>query len=336
MKNSELKKLIKDPFLLKQLYQANTVKNPLGGRKSITPAVDIIVKAYNVFALSDKNVKDIVKNYDTKSPLAKLSFLHFLEIEDQSKVMREISSSTNVDTKKSGNLFQAKSRISKIEDLEGGARLPEEIVEKIQEQSSIAPFFIQDYILNLFKDYFPLRASDKINGYLTDLINTNYNDIYETYGDVEKFVELFRNDLLQFIIQNSIGSVNINTVKDYKGYNVSDSITVEKVRGLKRSAVYLDGVIYIDRAKLRDEYNKKTYSKAAYEETGLAKLPGDRRTDVIPLFTSEKQYAAFVLEREYLRGTREQGDLADDLYVSSLQRYGSLLTGQCIHQHLLF
>ena len=315
---AQLKKLIKDPFLLKQLYQANTAKNPLGGRKSITPAVDIMVKAYNVFALSDKNVKDIVKNYDTKSPLAKLSFLHFLEIEDQSKVMREISSSTNVDTKKSGNLFQAKSRISKIEDLEGGARLPEEIVEKIQEQSSIAPFFIQDYILNLFKDYFPLRASDKINGYLTDLINTNYNDIYETYGDVEKFVELFRNDLLQFIIQNSIGSVNINTVKDYKGYSVNDSVTVEKVRGLRRSAVYLDGVIYIDRAKLRDEYNKKTYSKAEYEETGLAKLPGDRRTDVIPLFTSEKQYAAFVLEREYLRGTREQGDLADDLYESSL------------------
>ena len=315
---AQLKKLIKDPFLLKQLYQANSGKNPLGGRKSITPAVDIMVKAYNVFALSDKNVKDIVENYDTKSPLAKLSFLHFLEMEDQSKVMREISSSTNVDTKKSGNLFQAKSRITKLEDLEGGARLPEEVVKKIQEQSSIAPFFIQDYILNLFKDYFPLRASDKINGYLTDLINTNYNEIYETYGDVEKFVELFRNDLLQFIIQNSIGSVNINTVKDYKGYSVSDSIAVEKVRGLKRSAVYLDGVIYIDRAKLRDEYNKKTYSKAAYEETGLAKLPGDRRTDVIPLFTSEKQYAAFVLEREYLRGTREQGDLADDLYESSL------------------
>jgi hypothetical protein len=315
---AQLKKLIKDPFLLKQLYQANAAKNPLGGRKSITPAVDIIVKAYNVFALSDKNVKDIVKNYDTKSPLAKLSFLHFLEIEDQSKVMREISSSTNVDTKKSGNLFQAKSRISKIEDLEGGARLPEEIVEKIQEQSSIAPFFIQDYILNLFKDYFPLRASDKINGYLTYIINNNYNDIYEAYGDIEKFVELFRNDLLQFIIQNSIGSVNINTVKDYKGYSINDSVTVEKVRGLRRSAVYLDGVIYIDRAKLRDEYNKKTYSKAAYEETGLAKLPGDRRTDVIPLFTSEKQYAAFVLEREYLRGTREQGDLADDLYESSL------------------
>jgi hypothetical protein len=314
----KLKAANADSFLLKQLYQANTGKNPLGGKKSITPAVDIMVKAYNVFALSDKNIKDIVENYNTKSPLAKLAFLHFLEIEDQSKVMREISSSTNVDTKKSGNLFQAKSRLSKIEDLEGGARLPEEIAKKIQEQSSIAPFFIQDYILNLFKDYFPLRASDKINGYLTDLINNNYNDIYEAYGDVEKFVELFRNDLLQFIIQNSIGSVNINTVKDYKGYNVSDSITVDKVRGLKRSAVYLDGVIYIDRAKLRDEYNKKTYSKVEYEETGLSKLPADRRTDVITLFNSEKQYAAFVLEREYLRGTREQGDLDNDLYESSL------------------
>jgi hypothetical protein len=315
---AQLKKLIKDPFLLKQLYQANTGKNPLGGKKSITPAVDIMVKAYNVFAISDENIKNIVETYNTKSPLAKLSFLHFLELEDQSKVMREISSATNVDTKKSGNLFQAKSRISKIEDLEGGARLPEEVTKKIQEQSSIAPFFIQDYILNLFKDYFPLRASDKINGYLTDLINNNYNDIYENYGNIEKFVELFRNDLLQFIVQNSIGSVNINTIKDYKGYSVNDSITVEKVRGLKRSAVYSDGVIYIDRAKLRDEYNKKTYSKAEYEETGLAKLPADRRTDVVTLFTSEKQYAAFVLEREYLRGTREQGDLENDLYESSL------------------
>ena len=315
---AELKKLIKDPFLLKQLYQSNTGKNPLGGKKSITPAVDIMVRAYNVFAISDKNIKDIVETYNTKSPLAKLSFLHFLELEEQSKVMREISSATNVDTKKSGNLFQAKSKITKIEDLEGGARLPEEIAKKIQEQSSIAPFFIQDYILNLFKDYFPLRASDKINGYLTDVINNNYNDIYETYGNLEKFVELFRNDLLQFIVQNSIGSVNINTIKDYKGYSVSDSVTVEKVRGLKRSAVYSDGVIYIDRAKLRDEYNKKTYSKAEYEETGLSKLPADRRTDVVTLFTSEKQYAAFVLEREYLRGTREQGDLANDLYESSL------------------
>ena len=36
------------------------------------------------------------------------------------------------------------------------------------------------------------------------------------------------------------------------------------------------------------------------------------------MFTSEKQYAAFVLEREYLRGTREQGDLENDLYESSL------------------
>jgi hypothetical protein len=224
-----------------------------------------MVKAYNVFAISDENIKNIVKTYNTKSPLAKLSFLHFLELEDQSKVMREISSATNVDTKKSGNLFQAKSRISKIEDLEGGARLPEEVAKKIQDQSSIAPFFIQDYILNLFKDYFPLRASDKINGYLTDLINNNYNDIYENYGNIEKFVELFRNDLLQFIVQNSIGSVNINTIKDYKGYSVNDSVTVEKVRGLKRSAIYSDGVIYIDRAKLRDEYNKKTYSKAEYE-----------------------------------------------------------------------
>jgi len=314
----ELKKRLKDPFLLKQLYNANTRKNPLGSKKSLTAAVDIMTKAYNVYAISDDNIKEIVQKQYKRSPLAKLAFIHFLEIEDQAQVMREISSSTNVDTKKSGNLYQAKSRLSKLEQLEEGSRLPNEITVKLENESSIAPFFIQDYILNVFKDYFPLRASNAINTYLTDIVNNNYNIIREEYGDVDSFVDLFRNDLLQFIIQNSIGSVDINTVKDYKGYAVSDTIDVEKVRGLKRSAVYYEGKIYLDRAKLREEYNNKTYSKAEYEETGLAKLPFDKRTDVIPLFSSEKQYTAFVLEREYLRATRDRGDFSEDIYEKGL------------------
>jgi hypothetical protein len=219
------------------------------------------MKAYNVYALSDNNIKKIVENQERRSPLAMLSFIHFLEVEDQAQVMREISSSTNVDTKKSGNLYQAKSRISKLEQLEDGTRLPNEITLKLENESSIAPFFIQDYILNVFQDYFPLRASNTINSYLVDIINKNYNTIREEYKDVESFVDLFRNDLLQFIIQNSIGSVDISTVKDYKGYAVNDAIDVEKVRGLKRSAVYYEGKIYLDRAKLREEYSNKTYSK---------------------------------------------------------------------------
>ena len=314
----ELKKKISDNFLNKVLFNTNTLKNPIGSRKSIPSSVDLMMKAYNIYAISDNNIKDIVRNYDTRSPLAKLAFLHFLEIEDQAKVMREISSSTNVDTKKSGNLFQAKSRISKLEELEGGNSLPKEVAIKIETESPISAFFIQDYILNVFMDYFPLRASDKINTYLSDIVNNNYNDIYEAYGDVDTFIDLFRNDLLQFIIQNSIGSVDINTIANYKGYAVNDSIDVEKVKGLKRSAVYYEGKIYIDRVKLREEYNNKTYSKAAYEETGLAKLPADKRTDVVPLFSSEKQYAAFVLEREYLRATREQGSFTDDIYEQGL------------------
>ena len=315
----DLKNRIKDDkYLLKRLYDLNNRYNPLASKKSLTSAVDIMMKAYNVYALSDNNIKKIVENREKRSPLAMLSFIHFLEVEDQAQVMREISSSTNVDTKKSGNLYQAKSRISKLEQLEEGIRLPYEVTLKLENESSIAPFFIQDYILNVFKDYFPLRASDKINTYLTDIINNNYNTIREEYKDVDSFVDLFRNDLLQFIIQNSIGSVDINTVKDYKGYAVSDSIDVEKVRGLKRSAVYYEGKIYLDRAKLREEYNNKTYSKAEYEETGLAKLPADKRTDVIPLFSSEKQYAAFVLEREYLRATRDRGNFTEDNYEKGL------------------
>ena len=315
----DLKNRIKDDkYLLKRLYDLNNKYNPLASKKSLTAAVDIMMKAYNVYALSDNNIKKIIENGEKRSPLAMLSFIHFLEVEDQAQVMREVSSSTNVDTKKSGNLYQAKSRISKLEQLEEGTRLPNEITLKLENESSIAPFFIQDYILNVFQDYFPLRASNTINSYLTDIINKNYNTIREEYKDVESFVDLFRNDLLQFIIQNSIGSVDISTVKDYKGYAVNDTIDVEKVRGLKRSAVYYEGKIYLDRAKLREEYNNKTYSKAEYEETGLAKLPADKRTDVIPLFSSEKQYTAFVLEREYLRATTDRGNFSEDIYEKGL------------------
>jgi len=292
----------------KKTLLSNSISKYLGGKKSIGPAVDIFMRAFNISSFTPDDISNIVASGDRNSVNAQLAFLHFLELEEQSKVMIQISRATNVDTRKSGNLFQAQSRITKLEELQEGNRLPEEVVNNIVNDSPISAFFIQDYLLNIFKDYFPLRANTVINNYLSDYISTNYNKILNEYKDVDTFISKFRNDILQFIMQNSIGVVDIDSIKTYKGFSLenSDTAPVEKIRGLVKSAAYIDGKIYVDRELLRKEYNQKLYNTDSYGQGTLYALPKDLSTDLIPYFSTEKQYAGFVLEREFLRGTKER------------------------------
>jgi hypothetical protein len=292
----------------KKVLNSNSISKYLGGKKSIGPAVDLFIKGFGKESFTADDIKNIVSSNDRKSSAAQLAFLHFLEIEEQSKVMIQIARATNVDTRKSGNLFQAQSRITRLEELQEGDRLPKEVVDRIINESPISAFFIQDYLLNVFKDYFPLRANNVINSYISDYISNNYNKILNEYKDVDTFISRFRNDILQFIMQNSIGVVDIDSVKTYKGFSLenTDTASIEKTRGLVKSAAYIDGKIYVDRELLRKEYNQKLYNLDTYGQGTLYSLPKDLSTDLIPYFSTEKQYAGFVLEREFLRGTTER------------------------------
>ena len=296
---------VKNAIIQEFLYLYDPKEKYAGSKKSIAPIVDSILKKSDAKTLNLNDLKEIVENNDKSSTKAHLAFLHFLELQEQANVMISITRATNVDTVKSGNLFQSQLRINKLEELEDAGRLPVEIINKITKDSPISAFFVQNYIVNIFKDYFPIRANENLNDYLSDYVTNNINEIYSKYDDVESFISKFRNDFIQFIMQNTFGVVDINNTTSYKGFGLESrtEIPVETVKGLKRSAFYDNGVIYVDKGLLRKEYMEKLYSKETYGDGKLFSLPKDKSTDLISLFQTEKQYSAFLLEREYLRAT---------------------------------
>ena len=238
---------------------------------------------------------------------SELAFLHFLEVEEMAKSMRKITSTTNVDTSTSGDLFEAQNKIASFEELQEDSLVPKIVTDKLKKNSPLSPFFIQDYILNMYKDLLPIRSNEILNRYLSEYISKNWFNITSIDPEgVDKFVRDFRNDFSLFIFQNAVGKVNLNNLKSYSGIDISDNkkeIPVEKVNALKKGVMYYDGKLYIDKNELGNQFSNKDWSTSKYDELGLYKLSPDKISDPISWFPTFREYTSFVLEREYLRST---------------------------------
>ena len=238
---------------------------------------------------------------------SELAFLHFLEVEEMAKSMRKITSTTNVDTSTSGDLFEAQNKIASFEELQEDSLVPKIVTDKLKKNSPLSPFFIQDYILNIYKDLLPIRSNEILNRYLSEYISKNWFNITSIDPEgVDKFVRDFRNDFSLFIFQNAVGKVNLNNLKSYSGIDISDNkkeIPVEKVNALKKGVMYYDGKLYIDKNELGNQFSNKDWSTSKYDELGLYKLSPDKISDPISWFPTFREYTSFVLEREYLRST---------------------------------
>ena len=248
-------------------------------------------------------IAEIVNTNDKSSAVAHAAFLHFLELQEMASVMRNISSGTNVDTTKGGDLFNAAKRVQNLVELEENTLLPTSVTKKIQSESPISPFFIQGYIINLFKDLFPVRANSKLNNYLANYVSNNIFEI--GVQNIESFVKNFRNDFMSYIFQNTATAVDIDNIKSYKGFESStkQELPVEQVENLRRGVIFKDGTLYIDPKQIRKQYMSKAWSSDLYDSFGLYRLPADKPGEPVSYFPSIRQYSSFVVEREYLRAT---------------------------------
>ena len=275
-------------------------------------------------AFFEEQLDELVNNKEyTNNRFSTLAFLHFLEVEEMAKSMRKITSATNVDTSTSGDLFQAQNKIATFEELQEDDLIPTTVTNRIKEASPIAPFFIQDYILNMYKDILPVRANEKLNRYLAEYISNNR--FYITANDpdgVDKFVRDFRNDFSLFIFQNNVGKVNIDNLTSYGGVDISNDtkeLPVEKVSNLKRGVLFYNGKLYIDRKELGIQYSNKNWATSEYDKLGLYRLSPDTVLDPVSWFPTFRSYTSFVLEREYLRSVIERkGDQSKEEYEKLL------------------
>lgn len=234
------------------------------------------------------------------------AFLHYLEIENMGKAVRDIKLRMNLDTSKSGTLFEAQNRKMMIEELKHDARIPHTIVDDILNDSPIGSFYVQPFQLQVWGDIFTLRNHDKVNEMLYDIVSSSEGKdaINSTFGNSEQFANVFRNDLPSFIFQNAVRSFDINITKSYRGHTTNSTTPISEVTSLEYGAFVEDGVLYFDKNRLKKDYATKAFAGGRYAGQGLAQVNS-------LAFNTPAEYYNFVFEREHLRAINPYSKVKD-------------------------
>ena len=289
-----------------------------------------------------KSIEERNINYNDPaiSDFQKAVFLHFIEMTDMERAVKDIKLRTNVDTGKSGSLYEAQDKIVKlmelkrnrIDDVKGSQmrywRLPSDVIDRLiptikdkdgndtgildetKISSPIASFYQQPFQIAVWKDLFAFRNNPVINRFMIDLSFSRKdkakNKTYFT-DDIELMTE-FKNSLLPILFQNSFLTFDVSDLENpkepiyYRGSEVS--IATEKVIALpKYGAAYVNGIMYYDYATLWEQFQSKAYTKSS-DELGIPAV-GE-----ISTFTNFGEYVKFIFEREYLRGEFAQDTFA--------------------------
>lgn len=246
-----------------------------------------------------KGLKESMQNKEI-TDYQRAAFLHYIEIENMSKAVRDVKMRMNFDTTKDATLFEAQNRKLMIESLREDNRLPDNIVDDLLKDSPIKSFYIQDFQLEVWQDLFKLRDHPELNDFLINKFKSRETreDMDETYPDAEKFANEFRNDLISYIFQNAINDFNLDTISSYQGYKIVDE-TLKPVLSLTMGAFVKDGVMYVDVAKLKEQFSNGLYA-APKAKDHLLTVNG---TAIVQkgAFTTDNQYYKFVFERENIR-----------------------------------
>ena len=221
-------------------------------------------------------------------------FLHFLQIEEMTKAVRDIKMRTNVDTSRDVSLFEAQDRMGMLAALKEDGRIPSDIVNKIQKESPIGSFFIQDFQIKLLGDLFPLRNHKTLNKFIKD--NVDYKAQEATYGDRERSVISWKSDLVNFIFQNELRYFDIDGMDYFQGVKVVGNGDVSELDYLKHGAYMKDGIMHVDKATLKKEFKNKTYNTESYQKRFSYPELMQKRT-----FKTEQEYMHFVVKRESIR-----------------------------------
>jgi len=235
------------------------------------------------------------------------AFIHFIELEEMAKATTAIKLGMNFDTSKLTSLYDIREKLSKAGALEGETRLPDNIVDLIENNSPIGSFKTQKPLLDMIANLFPLRDNEALTDHIAK-ITANMQDsaVRERYGksfiSKEQLIAAMRNDFTNFVLQQFLKHPGrFNPKGPYKGLGVE--IEVVPVKKLKFGAFVENGKLYVDMDQMNTDFKKALYDSADYQS--IRKLA---RVKPIYFNNSNDQinrndYFKFVYEREFLRST---------------------------------
>jgi hypothetical protein len=311
-----------------ETYGSEYWKKDMYGNAIINPdAVYRLSLSLNNKDFNDKTLHKIASGKATADVNFK-AFLHFLEIEEQSKGIDQLKLTLTYDTTKTSSLFTSALSESKFNELLESTMIPSKLIEKFITDTPIGAFKIQGFITDLWSKRFKLKGHDELTKFLIKKFNDygSKNLMKERFGTVEKYIETFRNDLLVYSFLEYFNEFDINNIKGYKGLDVSiEESDIKNVDVLRRGVAVVKengkNKIYLDKASLQDQFNLKTYSetdidpnlnilnrfkyKNIYNLNSLGVAPVDEAA-----FNSNASlYYKFVIERELLRANNSTADV---------------------------
>jgi hypothetical protein len=252
------------------------------------------------------------------SDIEKATLLHFFEIEDMAKTIRDVKLRTNFDTTRSASTYEAEDKIILADDLAANQMIPSNVLELIKTQTPIGSFFVQEFQIKAWKNFFDLRNNDTLNLFIRNYIQQNRSKIDDAYENVGEFIKDFKNNINSFVFQNELKAFNIDDVTSYKGLSVKNG---QYIKGIEptlrlRSGVAIKQVdgkiaVYVDKAQLQFDYvNLATIAADPIIKDGVVvSRPAKVNKDAFTDRAGANNYYRFVIEREILRHIYSPKDL---------------------------
>jgi hypothetical protein len=267
------------------------------------PTIEGLAKNADKNLFSEKALEDNIKSKEY-TDVDRAVFAHYLEVEEMANGVTNLTQKLNFDTSKTSTLFEARTKLSELNDLANG--ISQESVDMIINNSPKGAFKIQDFIVDVFKDIFPLRDGDKLNNHISSALlarDKNFRQKLSTLkkkigmADDEDVINKYRSDLISFIFQQHYYKFDPNA-KTYNGVDLTYDI--QEVKSLNNGAFVKDGVLYVDKAKIKEIFNSEKYKSG--QAWGYAIAPID--STVLSLYdrdVSEGLYYKYTYQREINR-----------------------------------
>lgn len=244
---------------------------------------------------------------------AKAAFLHYLELEELSKGIRDIKMKLSYDTSKSTTLFDAQKSEASLAQLRAETKIPNEIVDKILDESPIGSFRVAPFQLELWGPLFKLRNHNTINDFLIEKLSdmTQQKKMAKAYPDQEVYVEQFKNDFIVKIFTDEIKKFDISD-DTYRGLSTKTESKIKDANLPQRGIAVVANekgelVVHLDQAVLDKHFSNNEFSE--YAE--LAPIP-------VEAFKGGKanksEFYRFSIEREYLRATKSFAEVSNTDY----------------------
>ena len=255
-----------------------------------------------------KKITDFAKSgtltYD-KNDLA--IFLHFLEVEQLADKITDVKQKTNFDTSKTDNLFDAYNKVNLYNALAEENVFSDDFIDSILRESPIGSFYIQEFQLDTFKDFFKLNSDPTILSVLSTITeDVRPHVMKKLYGKTETYIKKWRNTLPAYIYINEQQKLDIDTIKSYKGIEINSA--KDEDRPVKIDVVKGKRVLFVDKDVIKEDYEYIMQIKDGTEEDTL----DDNQRFLLEAFPTLDSYAKYLLEREILRDRLTRSDTWSD------------------------